>query len=207
MPHEAIAMGASAGGLRALSSILSALPADFPVPIFIVQHTLASPSDILPDLLDGRCLLTVRQAEEKEAPEAGRVYVAPPDYHLMVEMDRRLSLSVDPPVNYARPSIDVLFETAAEAYGSALVGVVLTGANSDGARGLRKIKDLGGFALVQDPATAEAAVMPQSALEAIRRGCDGLRNEEPRTIHDVDRGVPLEKIGEALIQLCREAGT
>jgi len=108
----------------------------------------------------------VREAEDKEPLEAGTVYFAPPDYHLLVELDRRLSLSSEEPVLYSRPSIDVLFESAADAYGSGLVGVVLTGANSDGARGLRAVRDAGGVALVQRPDQAQVAAMPQAALDA-----------------------------------------
>ena len=149
---EAVAVGASAGALEALSVVLPGLPPDFPAAIRVVVH--------LPP--DRKSLM----AEDKEPAESGTVHLAPPDYHLMVEPDRRLSLSSEEPVLYSRPSIDVLFETAAETYGPGLVGVILSGANSDGARGLRAIMDAGGVGIVQRPETALASTMPTSALAA-----------------------------------------
>ncbi len=116
-------------------------------------------------MLDAKCRLKVKEAEEKEALAAGHVYVAPANYHLLVEKDRTLALSTEDKVNYSRPSIDVLFESAAEVFGRELAGVVLTGGNSDGTRGLRRIKSRGGLALVQDPASAEAPTMPQAAID------------------------------------------
>lgn len=163
---EAIVVGASAGALEALSAILPVLPAGYPLPILIVVHLPADKESFLAELLQGKCRIAVRQADDKEPIEPSTAYLAPPDYHLLVEPDRRLSLSSEEPVHYSRPSIDVLFETAAEAYGESLVGVVLTGANSDGAIGLRAIGQAGGTALVQRPDQAHAPAMPEAALRA-----------------------------------------
>jgi len=163
---EAVALGASAGALEALSAILPELPEGYPLPVMVVVHLPPDRKSLLADLLGQRCRLAVKEAEDKEEIVGGTVYLAPPDYHLMVEPDRRLSLSGEEPVQYSRPSIDVLFETAADAYGPGLVGVVLTGANSDGARGLRAICDAGGSALVQEPGEAMASAMPLAALAA-----------------------------------------
>jgi two-component system chemotaxis response regulator CheB len=136
-PIEAVVIGVSAGGLKALSALLPGLPRDYP-----------------------------REAEDKEPIQPGTVYFAPPDYHLMVEPDRRLSLSSEEPVLFSRPSINVLFETAADAYGPGLMGIVLTGANNDGAQGLSTIMLAGGTAVIEDPADAYQAAMPQAAIEA-----------------------------------------
>lgn len=163
---EAVAVGASAGALEALSVVLPGLPPEFPAPILVVVHLPPDRKSLMAGLLGARCQLKVREAEDKEPAESGTVHLAPPDYHLMVEPDRRLSLSSEEPVLYSRPSIDVLFETAAEAYGPGLVGVILSGANSDGARGLRAIMDAGGVGIVQRPDTALASTMPTSALAA-----------------------------------------
>jgi len=159
----AVVIGASAGAIQALSRILPALPPDYPVPVLIVVHVPADRSD-LPGLFAAKCRLAVKEAEDKEPVAAGTVYFAAPDYHLLAEGDRTLSLSVDDPVLYSRPSIDVLFESAADAYGAGLVGVILTGANEDGARGLAAVVRAGGTALVEDPAEAYASAMPAAAL-------------------------------------------
>lgn len=163
---QAIVIGVSAGGLKALSVILPGLPRDFALPILIVIHLPPGKKSIVADLFDEKCALSVGEAEDKEPIQPGRVYFAPPDYHLMVEPDKRLSLSSDEPVLFSRPSIDVLFETAADAYGPDLVGVVLTGANNDGAHGLRAICLAGGTAIVEQPDTAFASAMPKAAIEA-----------------------------------------
>lgn len=164
--YETIVIGVSAGGFEALKIVLSQLPNGFVIPIIIVQHRARGTDDFLCKYLAGFCSLQVKEAEEKESVSAGYVYVAPPDYHLLVEMDRTLSLSVDPPVNYSRPSIDVLFETAAEVYKERLIGVVMTGANNDGSMGLEKIKRSGGLTVVQDPKTAAVSQMPLGAIAA-----------------------------------------
>jgi two-component system chemotaxis response regulator CheB len=167
--HEAanirtIALGVSTGGLDALKRLLGALPGDFPVPILIVQHLSPEQESTLASLLNGVSALLVKEADEDESPRAGTVYLAPSNYHLQVEPDGRLSLSTEPPVQFARPSVDVLFETAAAAHGPALAGIVLTGAGSDGSLGLKCIKDRGGTTIVQDPLDATCDAMPRSAL-------------------------------------------
>lgn len=163
---EAIVIGASAGAIEALSVVLPELSQDFSLPILIVVHVPLDRGSLLADLFAAKCKLEVCEAEDKAPIRRGVVYFAPADYHLLVEADRRLSLSNEEPVNYSRPSIDVLFETAAEVYEDGLVGVVLTGANSDGATGLRRICELGGRPLVQRPDDAYAPTMPEAALAA-----------------------------------------
>ena len=163
---RAVVMGASAGALDALLAILPSLPSNYPWPLIIVVHLPPDKDSALARLLSSRCSVTVKEAEDKEDLCPGTVYVAPPDYHLLIDPDYRLALSSDEPVLYSRPSIDVLFESAADAYGSDLIGVILTGANSDGTKGLRAVCDRGGSALVQDPDTADASAMPRAALAA-----------------------------------------
>jgi two-component system chemotaxis response regulator CheB len=166
-PPAAVVVGASAGAVEALLRVLPALPAGFGAPVLVVVHLPASAPSLLAEIFAPRCALRVREAEDKLRPEPGAVYFAPPDYHLLVERDGHLSLSVDAVVNFSRPAIDVLFESAAEAHGPALVGVVLTGANADGARGLLAVRRAGGRALVQDPAGAHATAMPDAALRSV----------------------------------------
>jgi two-component system chemotaxis response regulator CheB len=161
---EAIVIGASAGAVQALSRILPALPEDYPIPVLIVVHVPADNADLLASLFQAKSRLVVKEAEDKEPIRAGFIYFGPSDYHLLVEADRTVSLSSDEPVLYSRPSIDVLFESAADAYGQGLVGVVLTGANEDGADGLWAINAAGGIALVEDPKEAFAPAMPSAAL-------------------------------------------
>jgi len=164
--YEAIVIGVSAGGMEALPIILEPLPEDFPVPILIVQHISPHSDGYMPRYLDSICRVQVREAEEKDAVRGGTVYLAPANYHLLVEEDQTLSLSVEERVNFARPSVDVLFETAAEAFGSGLVGIILTGANRDGSMGLKKIRQNGGLCIVQSPETAFADEMPRAAIAA-----------------------------------------
>ncbi len=177
---QAVTIGASAGALEALLTVLPQLPETFPAPIFIVVHLPPDKNSMVAELLGGRCQLTVTEAQDKELSQPGHVYIAPPDYHLLVEADGSMSLSSDEPVHYSRPSIDVLFESAADAYGDGLVGVVLTGANDDGASGLKLIAEYGGRALVQDPAEASASAMPKAALthcpKAEKLSLDGIAN-------------------------------
>ncbi len=163
--YEAVVIGASSGGLHALKKLLPALPKDFPCPILIVQHISPQSENYLTVILDKISEITVKEADEKEVIRPGIAYVAPPDYHMLVEADRTLSLSVEDKVNYSRPSIDVLFQTAADAYKEHLVGILLTGANADGSEGMAYIKKRGGFSIVQDPAEAESPFMPKSALQ------------------------------------------
>ena len=164
--YRAIVIGASAGALEALSAVLAQLPGDFPVPLVIVVHLPAGKDSLLAEILQSRSVLRVLEAEDKQAMEPGHAYIAPPDYHLLAETDGHLSLSADEEVMYSRPSIDVLFESAADAFGDAVIGIVLTGANSDGALGLKAISGHGGLAIVQQPKGAYAGTMPQSALAA-----------------------------------------
>jgi two-component system chemotaxis response regulator CheB len=164
---RAMVLGVSTGGFDALKRLLGALPGNFPVPILIVQHLSPETESAMAALLDDVSALRVKEADEGEIPVAGTVYLAPPNYHLQVEPDGRLSLSTDPPVQYARPSADVLFETAAAAHGPALAGIVLTGAGSDGSVGLRCVRERGGTVIVQDPSDAVCDTMPRSALQAV----------------------------------------
>lgn len=161
---KAVVVGVSAGGTKALKTILPRLPENFPVPVIIVQHISPDSDSYFIRHLDSLCRLKVREAAEKEKAVQGNIYFAPPNYHLLLEEDGSFSLSLDARVNFARPSIDVLFETAAYAFCPHLIGVILTGANQDGARGLKAIADAGGYTLVQDPATAEVDSMPRAAL-------------------------------------------
>jgi two-component system, chemotaxis family, protein-glutamate methylesterase/glutaminase len=167
---QAVAIGASAGGVEALGVLLQQLPEGFLPSVLVVLHLPPDRPSLLPELLQARCRLPVCEALDKEQMRPGRVYLAPPDYHLLVEKEGTLALSHDAPVAFSRPSIDVLFESAAEALGPALLGVVLTGANADGAEGLKAIREAGGRAWVQSPADAQADAMPTAALE--RAGAD-----------------------------------
>lgn len=182
---EAVVVGVSAGGFKALKELLGGLPADFPLPVLIVQHLAPTSGPDFAELLDNVCPPKVKEADEGEFAAPGTVYLAPANYHLLLEKDGSLSLSTDPAVSYSRPSIDVLFESAAEACGAALIGIVLTGANYDGSAGLERVKALGGFTIVQDPNDAEVNCMPQSALE----------RSPP------DRVLPLGKIAALLRKL------
>jgi len=165
-PIDAVAIGASAGAVQALTSILPALPDDYPVAVLVVVHVPADRSNVLVPHFQVRCRIPVREAQDKEPISPGVIYFAPPDYHMLVEADKTIALSADLPVLHSRPSIDVLFESAADAYGAALAGVVLTGANHDGAAGLKAIADAGGYTIAEDPTGAYAPAMPRAALEA-----------------------------------------
>jgi two-component system chemotaxis response regulator CheB len=161
---EAVVIGASGGALEALSVILPMLPGEFSLPLMVVVHVPPDKRSMLAELFQAKCRIPVREAEDKEPIIGGTVYFAPPDYHLLIEMDKSLSLSSDAPVLFSRPSIDVLFESAADAYGAALVAIVLTGANQDGAKGMHAVVEAGGIALVQNPDSAFAAAMPEAAI-------------------------------------------
>lgn len=165
---KAIVIGVSTGGVSALTQLLGALPADFTVPVLVVTHITPDSDDSLAKLLNSLCTIRVKEADEQEAITPGTVYLAPANYHLLVERGGLLALSVDPPVNFARPSVDILFESASEVYGPSLVGVILTGAGRDGSKGLLKIKNNGGLAIVQDPKDAEMNSMPGSALQLLK---------------------------------------
>lgn len=159
--YELVVVGTSAGGLAALEAIVANLPRDYAIPILVIQHRSVD-SDLLCDVLQNCTRLRVQEVLDKEPIGPGTLYLAPPDYHVLVEQGE-LALSADEPVHFARPSIDVTFASAADVYADRLVGVVLTGANEDGAAGLRRIRERGGLALVQDPATAEVSRMPAAA--------------------------------------------
>ena len=179
-----VVIGASAGGLHALEAILDPLPADYSKPILVVQHRSDDGSALLSGLLARHTRLVVSEADDKSALRPGCVLVAPAGYHALVE-DGHVSLSTDGEVRFSRPSIDVSFETAAEAYGERAVGVVLTGANDDGSRGLAAIRRAGGTAIVQEPASAEHTAMPAAAVAAA----------DPQWV------LPLEAIAERLVAL------
>lgn len=164
---KVVVIGVSAGGVTAMKTLLGALPADFPLPVVLVHHVMAGARETMAGLLAKASALRIKEAEEGELLAKGTVYIAPPNYHLLVEQDATLSLSTDPPVSFARPSIDVLFESAALAFRSGVIGVILTGANSDGAAGLSAVKARGGLAVVQDPFDAEIDSMPRAALDAV----------------------------------------
>ncbi|WP_315760155.1 chemotaxis protein CheB [Sphingomonas sp. Y38-1Y] len=164
---SAVVIGASAGAVEALSRILPRLPVDYPLPLLIVVHIPETPST-LAALFADKCRIAVREPEDKEPIAPGTAYFAPPGYHMLVEAGGTIALSVEPPVLYSRPSIDVLFESAADIFAASLTGVVLTGANDDGARGAAAIVAAGGTVLVEDPATAYASAMPAAALARCR---------------------------------------
>jgi two-component system chemotaxis response regulator CheB len=164
MSEKIIVIGTSFGGMNALKTILSILPSNFNIPILIIQHLSANSEGFLPKYLDRVCSINVKEADEKEQIKRGHAYIGPPNYHMLIDNQGFMSLSVDEKVNYARPSIDVLFESAVDAFGENIIGILLTGANSDGSKGLKRIKDNGGITIVQEPREAEADTMPKSAL-------------------------------------------
>jgi len=185
-----IVVGCSLGGMYALEAILKQLPADFCVPIAIAQHRHRRSNESLPEFLRRATHLNVVDVEDKQWIEAGNVYLAPADYHLLVEKGE-FNLSVDDVVRHSRPSVDVLFESAADAYGAGVIAIVLTGANDDGVGGARRIKQRGGTVIAQDPKTAEAPSMPQTVIDA------GV----------VDQILNLEGIAAFLAERCRLALT
>lgn len=168
MYYEAIVIGVSAGGMNALKVMFSILPKDFNLPIIIVQHISPRSDNQWIKLLNDKSNLYMKEADEKEKIEHGIVYIAPPNYHLLIEKNKTFSLTIDERVNYARPSIDVLFESAAEVYKNKLIGVVLTGSSSDGTNGIKRIKECAGLAIIQNPKTAESHYMPASAIAAVK---------------------------------------
>ena len=167
--YDLVVVGTSWGGLAALRTLVGALPASFRMAVTLVQHRHKDSDHVLRALLQERSPLVVCEVEDKMPLEEGHIYVAPPDYHTLVEPGH-FALSTEAPVRFSRPSIDVTFTSAADAYGHRMVGIVLTGANTDGAIGLRRVSDLGGLAIIQDPATAESSAMPAAAQAAVPRG-------------------------------------
>lgn len=163
--YKAIVIGTSYGGLEALKVILPQLDEGFPLPLIIVLHIGDHNNDLFIDYMNSVCALEVKEAESHEPIRPGVIYFAPPNYHLLIEDDFTFSLSTDERINFSRPSIDVLFESAAWAYSAGLIGIILTGANSDGAIGLRTIQNLGGLTMVQNPCTSLSPAMPRAALK------------------------------------------
>jgi two-component system, chemotaxis family, protein-glutamate methylesterase/glutaminase len=166
--YDLVVVGTSWGGLAALRTLVAGLPESFMMAVTLIQHRHKDSDHLLRVLLQERSALEVCEVEDKMPLQHGRIYVAPPDYHTLVEPGH-FSLSTEAPVRYSRPSIDVTFNSAADSYGHRTVGVVLTGANADGAEGLRQISDRGGMAVVQDPKTAESPTMPTAAIKSVPR--------------------------------------
>jgi two-component system chemotaxis response regulator CheB len=184
-PIQAIVIGGSAGAIDALSAILPRLPADFPIPVVVVVHVSGHRPSLLAQVIGQQCRVTVCDAEDKAPLEPATVYMAPAGYHLLIERRHTLALSVDEPVNFSRPAIDVLFESAADAFGPRLAAVLLTGASEDGARGLARVGAAGGLTIVQSPATASSPTMPEA----------GVRLARP------DHVLPLDQLGSFLARL------
>jgi two-component system, chemotaxis family, protein-glutamate methylesterase/glutaminase len=180
-----VVIGTSLGGLSALKIILQSLPGDFSVPIAIVQHRHKESNNALQQLLQESISLPIKEVEDKDEILPKHIYLAPADYHLLLE-EGHFALSTDEPVSYARPSIDVLFESAADIYGEQVIGIILTGANHDGVQGLKKIQARGGITIVQEPATAESSIMPEAAISAVA----------------VNWILTLSDIADRLVKLC-----
>jgi two-component system chemotaxis response regulator CheB len=185
--YEAIVMGVSAGGSKALETILPMIPDDFCLPVVIVQHRKNSSNVFFIEYLNRMCNIPVKEVQIRESVEPGIVYLAPGGYHTLIEDDKTFTLSVEPPVHYSRPAIDILFESAVYVYEQRLIGVILTGANRDGAYGLKQIKEVGGITIVQHPESAEYKQMPLAAIEAVK----------------VDYILGLDEIVPNLIQLIK----
>lgn len=180
-----IAIGTSLGGFHALKTVLGALPRDFQVPVGVVQHRSPDDSEGFASMLAAHTPLPVVEVDDKQEIEEGHIYICPSNYHLLVD-DGHFALSTDAAVLYARPSIDVFFQSAADAFNNGVIGVLLTGMSKDGTAGLARIKDCGGIAIVQDPAEAEGHVMPQAAISSI----------------SIDKILSLAEIGPSLVSLC-----
>jgi len=185
MHYEAIVIGVSSGGMDAMKILFSMLPDSFSIPIVIVQHISPRSDSEWIRLMNQENRIRITEVEEKEKLQPGNAYLAPPNYHVLIEKDWTFTLSADPRVNFARPSVDVLFDSAADAFGAKLIGIILTGANSDGARGLKKIKTCGGLTIVEDPTTCTIAGMPKAAIAAMKP----------------DYILPLKEIGLLLLEL------
>jgi two-component system chemotaxis response regulator CheB len=186
LPYDIIVVGCSFGGMQALRIIFGGLPEDFCIPIAVVQHRHRTSNENLPTFFRRSSDMPVVDVQDKQFIKPGTIYLAPADYHLLVEKGQ-FNLSVDDAVRHSRPSVDVLFESAADAYGPRVIGIVLTGSNADGARGALQIKRRGGLVVAQDPITAEAPEMPQAVIE----------------VGAVDQILPLNEIGPWLVERCR----
>lgn len=191
--YQAVVIGVSSGGLKALTQILPNLPVDYPLAVIVVQHRgevvyeVDSKTDFLVSYFQRSCKMAVKEAELGEPVCVGTIYIAPVKYHLLIEKTQYFSLSLEPPVNYSIPSIDVLFESASACYKNRLIGLILTGANSDGSLGLKEIHRNGGLTLVQEPTTAKVDVMPKAAINS----------------HDVNYVIPLDEIAPFMCQLAQ----
>jgi two-component system chemotaxis response regulator CheB len=188
MKPKAIVIGSSAGGLNALKTIFSLLERNFSIPIIVVQHISPHSDNYITTYLNKICKIRIKEANEKESIESGKIYFAPPNFHLLIEENYTFSLSTEERINFARPSIDVLFETAVYTYGTHLIGIILTGANNDGAKGIKLINQYRGITIVQDPKTAEVETMPNCAIESTK----------------IDYILPLKEIGKLLNKLDKE---
>jgi two-component system chemotaxis response regulator CheB len=188
--RAALVVGASSGAVEALCQLLPVVPEAARIPVVVVVHLPPSRPSLLPEVFSQRCAARVREAEDKQPVSAGTVWFAPSNYHLLIERDRTFSLSVDAPVNFSRPSIDVLFESAAECFGDKLCVIVLTGANDDGALGASVVRRAGGLVIVQDPSTADAAQMPQSALSRANPQIVAALPEIARFIYQATKAAP-----------------
>ncbi len=182
--YEIVVIGTSWGGLSAVSAVIEGLPSTFALPLVVVQHRSPDAPGLLAELLQSRTGLRVVEVEDKQPILPGHVFVAPPNYHLLLDRGA-FSLTTDAPVRYSRPSIDVTFSSAADEYGRRAIGIVLTGANEDGALGLKRIADRGGYTIVQDPSTAESAIMPRAAIRTVTRA----------------RVLPLQRIAGHLVTI------
>ena len=185
---EIIAIGGSAGGIKAITEVLKPLPKDFPIPIVIVLHRLKNVPSTLQNVVQYHTRLKVKEADEKETIRPNCAYIAPANYHLLIEKDRTLALDYSEKVKYSRPSIDLTLECVANVYGDKAVGILLTGANTDGAAGLLAMKNAGANCFAQDPKSAEVSTMPQSALD----------------IGATDKVIALNRIGFLLKQSALE---
>lgn len=186
-----VAITASAGGVEALSKVLSGLPPDFPVPIVVVQHLAPRHPSMLPEILARRCAIAIKPAEEGDALRAGTAFIAPPDQHLLVNGDGTVSLSHSDLVHFVRPSADLLFESVAASHGERTTALVLTGTGSDATMGVQAVDKMGGWVIVEDPETAEFAGMPRAAVET----------------GAVDEVLPLEEIAARLVALVGDGGS
>lgn len=186
MKYKAIVIGTSAGGMDALKNIFRDLKNNFRLPILIVQHISPDSINYLSEYLKKFTELNVKEADEKEKIVGGNVYIAPPNYHMLVELDESISFTVEPRVSYARPSIDVLFESAAYCYRERLIGVILTGANFDGAQGMKLISEEGGFTIIQNPKEAEVDSMPNAAIKSCKADFIGNLNEIVDKLHQLE---------------------
>jgi len=184
-----VAIGASAGGIEAVPAVLGMLPEDFLSPVVVIIHFLKNRESRFVELLQAHCALPVKEADSLEPLEPGTVYVAPRNYHLMLEDDLRFSLDIDEPVSFSRPSVDVFFASAADVLRERLTAVILTGGNGDGAKGIKKVRQMGGGTIVQDPREARFAAMPEAALQAT----------------DVDFVLPLREIAPKLVAISTKA--